>query len=101
MHDPRNHTKIAAGEGIKTKDPPDDGSFDVQIGCDLVSSNVKVAMLADTRDGIVVIPRIIRHTVQHRGGSHARNRNYAIHAATLVRRARQLVAKSSRRNTGG
>jgi|SRR6516162_4062825 hypothetical protein len=100
MDDPRNHSKMAACEGIKTKDPPGNGSFDVQIGCDLVRSNVNVAMLADTRDGSVV-PRIIRHTVQHGGGSHARNRNYATHAATLVRRGRQLVAKSSGRNTGG
>ena len=76
-------------------------SMGSHIGYDLVRSKVKVAMLANTRGVIVAVPRIIRHTVQHGGGRHARNRNYAIHAATLVRCGRQLVAKSSRRNTGG
>lgn len=76
-------------------------SMGSHIAYDLARSNVNVAMLADARGGIVVVPRIIRHTVQHGGGRHARNRNYAIHAATLVRCDRHLVAKSSRRNTGG
>ena len=90
-------------ERTKTKDPPDDGSFEVgaKVGCELVGGSANVAMLANSHGGVAVIPRAIRDTVQNRCGGHSRNRNHAIHAASLVGRAGLLVAKASRRNTGG
>src|SRR5215831_17313367 len=87
----------------KTKGPSRTGPLRSEAShLGLVSGRANIAMLADAcGGGIAIGPRAISYTVQYRSSSHARNRNHAVHAATLVAGSRQLVAKAARRNTGG